>query len=74
MAQTARREKLFTRGVSAAIAVMVASCQRSFGSRGGAGAASVTGEALLAPGVAIDVIAAKLPEARLVAGGELQAA
>src|SRR6478735_8744370 len=66
--------KLFTRGVSGMIAAIFASCQRSFGSGALEGTASVTGEALLAPGIAIDVIAAELPEACLVALDELQAA
>src|SRR6476620_3761464 len=55
------------------IAAIFASCQRSFGSGPFEGTASVTSEALLAPGIAIDVIAAELPEAGLVVFGELQA-
>lgn len=53
---------------------MVASCQRSLGSGGWEVGASITGEALLTPGVAVDVIAAELPEARVVPLRELQAA
>src|SRR6476619_8260233 len=56
------------------IAAIFASCQRSFGSGAFDETASVTGEALLAPGIAVDVIAAELPEAGLVSFRELQAA
>src|ERR1700675_3792387 len=74
MGSARAKRKLFTRGVAVAMAAMVASCQRSLGSPAREGGVSVTGEALLAPRVAIDVIAAQLPEARLLLPRKLQAA
>src|ERR1700693_789572 len=73
MGSAGAKRKLFTRGVAVAMA-MVASCQRSLGSLAREDGVSVTGEALLAPRVTIDVMAAQLPEARLVLLRKLQAA
>jgi hypothetical protein len=57
----------FTLGVAVTIARTVASCQRS-----GTIPDSVSGESLFKPGVSVDVITAELPEAGLVAFGELK--
>src|SRR3981081_2790811 len=55
---------LLTRGVSTTISRTLARCQAS--RREGAGAASIAVIALLLPGIAVDVIAERLPEARLI--------
>src|ERR1700730_14076860 len=76
------RKKLFTAAVWSTAAVTTASCQtiRSLGAgasfmprlRGRWPPLGISRKALLAPGVAIDVVAAELPEAGFVALGKLE--
>src|SRR5215469_6515466 len=65
------RKKLVMVGVRGSRAMIVAACQRTAGRV--EAARSVIGIPLLAPGVAVDVVTAQLPEPGLVARGELQA-
>src|SRR5689334_3167229 len=76
-----RRRNVLTVGVSTPIASTLACCQtslagwmgRSKGSAKGSVRPSIAREALLAPRIAIHVVAAQFPEAGFVALGELQA-
>src|SRR4029078_5587087 len=68
------KKKLLMRGVWGTMAEIAACWQRKAPSPCKLAAASVTGGTLLAPGVAIDVIAAQLPKAGLIALGKLEPA
>src|SRR5882672_9624870 len=67
-----RKKKLLTVGVLGSIATTVAGCQTSFTGCAAPSATSISGIALLLPGIPVYVIAAQLPEPGLVAFGELQ--
>src|SRR3569833_2662826 len=68
--RSGRTKKLVIPGVCMTRRVIVAFCHRTAGATA---ATSVIGVPLLPPGVAVDVVAAQLPEPGLVARGELQA-
>src|SRR5262245_41824661 len=70
------RTSVVARGVSATLSITSACRQarRRAGAPAGGGAASIAVIALLTPGVSVDVIAERLPEARLVVLHELQPA
>src|SRR5688572_15963657 len=59
-----RKKKLFTRGESCSMRVIMAFCQSM--------AVSIVLIALLTPRVAVAMVASQLPEAELVSFGELQ--
>src|SRR5512145_924397 len=66
------KKKLLIRGVCGTIAVTAAGRHSSFAAAA-CDTASVSRVTLLLPGIAVHVVAAQLPEPRLVALGELQA-
>src|SRR5262245_33568112 len=69
------KKKLLIRGVRGTTAITLVDCQRSRPAAprpSDTTGASISGIALLLPGIAVDVIAAQLPEAGLVALGELE--
>src|SRR5262247_1649145 len=70
------RTSVVARGVSATLSTTSACRQarRRAGASAGGGAASIAVIALLTPGVTVDVVAERLPEARLVVFHEAQPA